>query len=544
MRDEQESSELVGKGPCPACGSSDACASYDDGHTHCFSCGKHSSSGGETQQHRRRTLTGDMIEGDFQPLLKRKITEETCRKFGYRVGKSRRGETVQIAEYRDDEGSVVAQHVRGADKEFSWAGDAKAAGLWGKHLWRDGGKRIVVTEGEIDAMSYCQALGGTWPVVSIPNGANGARKAVQRDLEFLESYDSVLLCFDNDEPGRAAAQECAALFTPGRCRLISLPLKDAGEMLVAGQVRELTAAMYEAKVYRPDGVVSASDIRDRVLATPEVGLPYWFDSVTEATYGRRLGQIIGIGAGVSVGKTDLILQMIEQDVNEHGLKAAVLLLEQDVGETGKRLAGKAAGKQFHIPGGDWTQDELVEAWDKIEQSDRIHFYDNWGGLSWEIVRTKIRYFAQSIGCQIIVLDHLTALLSKADDERRALDDIMEEMASMAKALNIIIVFVSHLSTPDGTPHEEGGRVQAKHFTGSRAIMRWAHMLWGLERNTQAESPEERRRATLRCLKDRYTGKANGRTWRLSYDEEKGRLIEAPEEESSEFRDETGGQPDF
>ena len=38
---EQDDSQLLFKGSCESCGSSDANANYSDGHTHCFSCGAH-----------------------------------------------------------------------------------------------------------------------------------------------------------------------------------------------------------------------------------------------------------------------------------------------------------------------------------------------------------------------------------------------------------------------------------------------------------------------------------------------------------------------
>jgi twinkle protein len=79
---------------------------------------------------------------------------------------------------------------------------------------------------------------------------------------------------------------------------------------------------------------------------------------------------------------------------------------------------------------------------------------------------------------------------------------MADMAQLAKALNVIIHFVSHLATPDGKPHEEGGRVMIRHFKGSRAIGFWSHFMFGLERDTQAEDDAVKTITTFRVLKDR------------------------------------------
>jgi twinkle protein len=100
---------------------------------------------------------------------------------------------------------------------------------------------------------------------------------------------------------------------------------------------------------------------------------------------------------------------------------------------------------------------------------------------------------------------------------------MKEIASLANELDLIIHLVSHLSTPDGTPHEEGGRVMVRHFKGSRSIGFWSYYMIALERSQQAEDEIERHTTTLRILKDRYTGQATGHTILLGYDAEAGRI---------------------
>ena len=61
---------------------------------------------------------------------------------------------------------MVAQQLRFADKSFKWLGDTDKITLFGQNLWRDGGKILVITEGEIDAMSVSQVKVIKYPVVS------------------------------------------------------------------------------------------------------------------------------------------------------------------------------------------------------------------------------------------------------------------------------------------------------------------------------------------------------------------------------------------
>lgn len=532
-----EDSSFVGKEPCPKCGSGDNLARYDDGHAHCFTpgCDHWEPAGSEQGDRPERTpKNSELLQGDVKFLPKRGLSEATCTKFGYMVGTDRSGRTCQIAPYYD--GNVmVAQKLRYPDKDFLFIGEPKRASLFGQQLWRDGGKMVVITEGEIDAMTVSQLQGNKWPVVSIPTGGKGAKKAIQAQLPWLEKFESVILMFDMDEPGQDAVKECAPLFSPGKCKVASLPLKDANEMLMAGRGAEVIDAIWGAKEYRPDGLVSFKDIKDRIKQPIELGLPWWMEGLTKATFGRRYGEVYGFGAGTGVGKTDWLTQQIAFDITELGLKTGLLFLETPVEELGKRVAGKVAGRTFHIPDGSWTKEELDKAVEAIEEGGVM--YDSFGQTDWEVIKGHIRYMAVSMGIRIFYVDHLTAMADTAD-ERASLEQIMKEMAGLAKELMVIIHFVSHLATPDGKPHEEGGRVMIRHFKGARAIGFWSHFMFGIERDQQAEDEEAQQQTTFRVLKDRYTGRATGMTFPLRYDPERGMLVELDQP----FPNDSGGQP--
>ena len=87
-----------------------------------------------------------------------------------------------IANFYDESGAVVAQKIRLPQKNFMALGDFSKAGLYGSHLW-SGGKKLVITEGEIDALSVSQIQDYKWPVVSVPNGAAGAKKVIASNFE-------------------------------------------------------------------------------------------------------------------------------------------------------------------------------------------------------------------------------------------------------------------------------------------------------------------------------------------------------------------------
>lgn len=549
MTDDTLNSTVVRHTSCDKCGSSDNVAVYADGHEHCFTpgCDHHTppnnGEGGGTGINRQGgpgvggTPRG-FVRGDHRALPTRGLSLEACRKYGVHVGKL--GNDIVIAmDYRDDTGNLIAQKCRTVDKRFTFLGNGRDVGLFGQHLWGSKGRFVVVTEGELDAVSLAQVLDLRWPVVSLPNGAQSAKKAIAKAMEWLLGYEEIVLAFDADEPGRLATAEAAAMFPPGRVKVAEMPAgcKDANEALVKGKTQELiTAVRFQARVWRPDGIVRVADIRDRLLADPAKGAPYPWAPVTEATFGRLPGQVIGFGGGTGIGKSDLFATMIDHDVRVLGIPTGVLSLEQAVADTARRIAGKAIGKPLHVPDGSWTPEERDAAVDALTKCP-LFLYDSWGAMDWDTIQARIRYMAQVEGCRHIYLDHLTALAAAEDDERKALEAIMAEAASLAQNTGIVLHFVSHLTTPDNGPsHEEGGRVTIRQFKGSRAIGFWSHILWGLERNQQDDDEAERSVTTLRCLKDRHTGRATGKTFKLRYDLATGTLRDITGEFESEADD--------
>ena len=537
---DKEDSIFLRHIPCENCGSSDANALFSDGHEYCFSCEAYVHGDGEvsTHNHSGKKCMEGLLTGEFKSLQKRGLTEDTCRKFGYQVGRDKNDTLVQIAPYHDEAGSVVAQKIRYANKDFKFIGEPKKATLFGSNLWNNG-KKLVITEGEIDAMSVSQAQNNKWPVVSIPNGAQGAKKSLAKCLDYLNGFEEVILMFDQDEHGRKATIECAELFPPGKCKIATLPLKDANECLQAGREQDIIQAIWNAKPYRPDGLVSVADLMDELTKPVEIGYPWWLQPLTDLTFGRRKGEIYGLGAGTGVGKTDFLTQQIAYDINTLGMKVGTLFLEQKPTETAKRVAGKIKGRRFHVPNSGWSKEELVDAVQCL--NGKLVMYDSFGETEWDVIKGKIRFMAVAEGIELIYLDHLTAMANTAD-EKGSLEQIMKEMAGLANELGIIITFVSHLTTPEGKPHEEGGRVTIRHFKGSRAIGFWSYLMLGLERDQQADDVATRQTTVLRVLKDRYTGQATGQTIYLGYDGETGMLFEtvAPEEQQP-FNDETTGE---
>jgi twinkle protein len=518
--------------PCPGCHSRDNGSLYSDGHVYCHACGHYAAGEGEkgvSTTRKPRALISDL---EIKALTNRKLSEETCKLWGYGVGlvPTTSGEPfrAQLATYYDEKGKPVAQKYRTKDKRFGWVGSPESATLFGQHLWRDGGKMLVITEGEIDAMSVSQAQGNKWPVVSIPNGAQNAAKSIAKNIDWVEQFDKVILMFDQDEPGQDGARECADLLTPGKACIARLPLKDANELLKADRTKEIIDAIWGAKSHRPDGILSPEEIWQRVLARPKTpGLSYPWPCVDELLKGCRLGEIMTIGAGTGTGKSQFTAEVVHHFATKHNERVGVIALEESVEHTALKLAGIQLNKRITLYGCDVPETDLRTAFDDVLGKDRVHLYDHFGSLESENLLRRIRFMVRGLGCTTIVLDHLSIVVSGNDvdtDERRTLDKLMTDLRSLVQQLKFRLICVSHLTRPEGNKgHEQGIEVTLKHFRGSHAISQVSDIVMSLERNQQ--HPVRKFYTRMRILKNRPIGDLGIAGW-LKWVPETGRLEES------------------
>jgi len=520
--------EWVAKEPCPKCGSRDNLGRHSDGHGYCFGCGHYEPSDGEVSEKQTREKNMHHLDGVIQALDKRGLSEETCNHWNYRVG-SYNGRPVQIANYRNNDGAIVAQKLRFSDKTFTVLGNMKEAlPLYGQWLWRESGRMVVVTEGEVDALSVSQMQGNKWPVVSVPNGAQGAAGAFRKALQYLEGFESVVICFDQDEPGRKAAKECAELLTPGKAKIVSLPLKDANDMLKAGRGGELVSALWGAKTHRPDGIVNAADTWERVKTFMNTthDLPQFpWPQMNEMLKGAWASRIFLLTAGTGIGKSTMCAEiayhfLLTRPVDE---KIGYIALEETVEESDIRFMSLAANKPLLVKN-DLTEEEQRAAFDATLGTGRLFLYDHWGSLEGENLINKIKYLAKGCGCRYIFLDHVSIVVSGNDeitDERRAIDNLMTKLRSAIGELpNCTLFVVSHLKRTQGTPHEEGGQVSLSDLRGSQSLAQLSDVVLAGERDQQSDTDSNVIR--IRILKNRPAGRT-GLADALEYDAGTGRL---------------------
>ncbi|WP_169804879.1 DnaB-like helicase C-terminal domain-containing protein [Sphingomonas asaccharolytica] len=571
----RDETSFVGHEPCPACGSRDNLARYASGRGHCHGCG-HNEFPDDYDGPRRPANTKSKMSQPYEPYQGDLGDETFTRAYGIKTD-IRRDIGISLVpmgvehlgvdyprkpcvtfDYRLPDGTLWGQKIRyklpegaedGKTFRFPHAKGSQAAPMYLMHKWGQGSDRrsLTIWEGEGDCAAYYQVTGGKYPCVSLPNGAKGAEDTIRAWYEWIDQFDKIVLVFDGDATGREWSKRVAALLPPGKAFIGEVPgHKDAREALLADDTKAVQQAYWNATEFKPDGIFTVADLREQALVLPTIGIPWKSPTLTSWTYGRREGEAYYLAAGNAVGKTDFCTENIEHDVNVLRLPTAVIYMEQPPVETVKRVAGKAAHRLFHLPPdeGGYTQDELTAAIDRLASCDHLVFGGNFAATTWEDLKQRLRYLSVSKGIKSFWIDNLTALVDPAN-ERQSVETIVKELALLMQELRTFCVMVCHLRTAENGPsHEEGGQVRLSQFKGSRAIGAFAHYAFGLERNTVHEDPDMRLYTLLRCVKDRFTGRAGGNTLWLKYNPEDGMLAESdapPETASHGFQPvDTGG----
>ena len=500
-------SDFVRHIPCSECGSSDANSMYTDGHTYCFVC--HTRKAGDNDVIHSQRMSKDVkLTGSAERLQKRNISEKT-NKF-YRI--FRDGNTLRFPYYTND-GVLKGVKIKNKQKDFRYEGISTDT-LFGQHLFPTTGKRVVITEGELDAASCYEAMGG-WPMVSLPHGAASAKKDVQKQIPFFQGYDEIVLFFDNDEPGRKASDEVATVLPPGKVKIARLEsYKDASDALQANDAEAVRKAIWNASPYRPDGIIDGKSLLELVTTpTKPFEHDYPFEGLQNKLYGVRYGELTTITAGSGQGKSTFCRQLATHFLQQ-GVRTGYLALEESNRRTALGLMSTVVGKSLHI--GEHDQTELEEHFRNTIANWNLYLFDGFGSFDPDIIYNRIEYLASGLECRIVFLDHLSILLSGLDgDERRMIDTTMTKLRSLVERTGIALFLVSHLRrTQQDKNHEEGARVTLGQLRGSAAISQLSDSVIALERNQQGNS--ERSATTLRVLKNRYSGET-GVACQLDYD---------------------------
>lgn len=531
--------------PCPKCieGGRDKTGNhlivFEDGNKYCNRCGYTEINGSQKKQEDEPDLDINTVEHvkalPFFGIPHRKISVEACEEYGVRTEFNDQGEPVAWYYPHTKDGRITGYKRKGLNGRIVSIGDTKAGELFGQGTTKPSGKFVVITEGEEDALSVWDTLRlrsnlDNWKptVYSVPHGATAALRDVSYNLEGLECFERVILCFDEDDAGRKAVGEVSPLLG-GRTYITKLGQKDANEMVLKGLVDELKwDVLSHAKRYQPDGIINGCDTWDRYKRSSNMEcIPYpeeWVET-NRKTYGFRLGSIITFTSGTGIGKTQVFRELEYHIWRSTNYNIGVISLEEDVGESVAGIMSLHSRRRLHLPDTEIPEEQERSVHNTLFGDGRWTFYDHFGGMDDQSLFNKIRYMGAT-GHKIVFLDHLSIIVSEfaADgNERQRIDTVMTKLAKLAKELEIAIFIIVHLRKEGSGRSFEGGAIPSlDDLRGSGTLKQLSWDVLAISRDQQHRDAYCRNVSRITVLKCRFSG-STGETDYLHFDEATGRM---------------------
>jgi len=464
---------------------------------------------------------------DVRGFKERGITKPVSEHYGVRVSYATDG-TIESHFYPYTKDNVVcAYKERKLPKSFIIHGDFKDIQLFGQNV-SDSGKRLIITEGELDALAVAQAqydkYSRFFPVVAIPSAS--ATSIILAQREWIRNFDEVVLMFDNDEPGRKAAEQAAKIIGYEKVKVAKLNEKDPCDVLIKNGSEALMRAVFDARTFSPAGVIKGEGVWEqyqRKRSVVSLAYPECLDSLNAKLYGMRQGEIVLFTSGTGSGKSTVIKEIVLEILDKTDDMVGMVSLEESIGDTAQKFIGMQLKKNLNRD--EVTDEEQYTAFRKVFADERLVLLDHQGSVSDESLVDKMEHLAL-MGCKHIILDHITIAVSegsKGKTGNEAIDSVMSDLLKITKKHNIWLGVISHLRKGE-KPFEEGHLPTIDDIKGSGSIKQISFDIIAFARNMIAETEAIRNTIKLRVLKSRFTG-LTGDCGSTRYDTDTGRLMQ-------------------
>ena len=550
------------KEPCPRCRSrgedkaGDNLQVYGEGQgSHCFACNytvpsdKHKEKMGWNEEELEMVSEmAEFTEEDHDKLKQittfrgagyRGITDETYKYFGVRH------------EYEPETGDMVAQYYpatkeykcigykkRKLPKTFTCLGPVGADNdLFGEFRFKAAsGKYIVIVGGEIDQLSAYQMLRDYQvkkgndqydpiPVVSPSTGEGSSAKQLQAKYDFLNRFERIVLCFDNDKAGQEAQELAASVLPKGKVWVMDMALKDPNSYIWNRDegtpnkcASQWVSAFFKAKQYTPNGILPSTSLMDKMVEqamTPKIPLPPFMHRLQDMMAGGiPLGVIVNLGSASGTGKSTIADECTYHWIFNSPHKIGVVSLESDAGQYGFKILSRHVGTKIDLISTVEDKVAYLSRQDVIDKANELWFNTD-GTPRWYLVEdrdggiTSLQDLIMSLiikcECKVIILDPLQDILDGLGNEEQSL--FLKWMKGMVKSHSVTFINISHVrkSGGDKKANSTGADIHEEDMQGSSTIFKSGACNLLFTRNKEAASELERNTTKMKATKIRWTG---------------------------------------
>lgn len=442
---------------------------------------------------------------------------------------------------KDGNGQVVSVKYRSIeDKAFASAGQQTRYWNLERVEITDDEPQIIITEGEFDALAILSC--GYRNVVSVPSGApsvaaGGAERGRYAYIASGEGvYDKakrVILFVDQDEPGRALADELARRIGKHRCYFCLVPpdCKDANDVLARHGAAVLKEVINTARPWPVAGLYDATHYAARVLELYEngggsgisTGLPG-----VDAIYTVAPGMVTVVTGVPSSGKSEFIDQLMVNLAMTQGWTFCIASFENPPDRHIVKLAEKYTGYPFfkgNLPRMDEARLEDALRW----VNSHFSFIEAADGMpsTLESILDRAKVAVMRRGCRGLVIDPYNFIekASSTVSETEQVSEMLSAVKRFANAHEVHTWFVAHPAKmyrqPDGsTPVPTGYDILgSSHWFNKADFGLTVHRMHDMNQVTM-----------VRCWKARFKWIAKNGDAYLSYDVPTGRYTDTQNDE--------------
>lgn len=415
--------------------------------------------------------------------------------------------------------------------------------MFGEWLYKDlaDRKRLIIMEGEIDCLTARLILErkakniNNYAVVSMPSGAN--IHGIQKNFKFINSFEEIYLCMDNDEAGKLLCEEALKVLPANKVKVMHYPdgNKDLSDMWKACKnkvMREQIADVFwkmiwNAEDYCPAGVRSFASgfqaMKERGQI-PVIPFPPSFGTLNLKTYGGfGLGEITTIAAASSVGKSAFVREMIYTAWQETDYNIGIIPLEDSYEEMMEMLCSVHMSTPLNeIAWEDRDWDAIEKAHSEMSSGNRIHIIDHQGAVDAKKLLEFIDFLIMGLNCKMIVLDPVTLALSRSDTNE---EEILSEILNRVKRHRYAHINVCHVRKNGGgqKANSEGAEISEEDIKGTGAYFQISMNNILLSRNKLHPNEEIKNTTLIKLSKCRRHGKNTGIAGFTYFNGDTGRL---------------------
>jgi twinkle protein len=456
-------------------------------------------------------------ESELTPKLLsyRGIDKDVIEKYGVHTGVDASGaELTRLYNYPHK------TKVRILPKDFSRNKGFLNTELFGSQLYNAGSSRIItITEGEDDCLAVYQMLGKKFPVVSLPSAtAAKSSKFIKSVYEWVNSFQTIVLAFDSDDAGEAAAIKFSEVFPNKVYRVNMTTHKDGCEYLESGSSSDFLYAWINRTKYVPEWDVNTPEQFIKILSEGNDSkyVPTGIDALDDVILGLMQGHLTVFTAPEGVGKTELMRKLEYNLLSSHpDIPFAYCHMEETKMRSILGLASYKLEKNVTRLSIIEDLDEVKQAIQDITQNENMHQFSLGVDDDPMIMIDRIKYYATVCDCKYVFFEPIQDLAhQRAAEEGTAeqfLSKLSVQLSRVAAETGVGIITIAH--------QNDQGEIRDCRLIGKQASVRI-----DLERDIMATDEDTRNTTTLSVTKNRPVG-TTGYAGQLTFDSDSFMLHE-------------------